>query len=85
MVSSIGYDTEAVRTTLNKTVIMLVVLAPVEVVMISNLKGHRDQPEWLSHVNASVQKVKVATSMSGSSSIHLLKRSSIKKMTPTRC
>ena len=38
-----------------------------------NLKGHPDQPEWLSHVNASVLKVKLATAIIGISSIHLLK------------
>src|SRR5574339_1250361 len=71
--------------------IMLVVLALIDVVMISNLlimvivggyetfvsrmnlEGHPDQPEWLSHVNASVLKVKLATAIIGISSIHLLK------------
>ena len=38
-----------------------------------NLEGHPDQPEWLSHVNASVLKVKLATAIIGISSIHLLK------------
>ena len=38
-----------------------------------NLNGHPDQPEWLSHVNASVLKVKLATAIIGISSIHLLK------------
>lgn len=37
------------------------------------LEGHPDQPEWLSHVNASVLKVKLALSIIGISSIHLLK------------
>ena len=78
-------------TTLNETVIMLVVLGLIDVVMISNLlvmviiggyetfvsrldlEGHRDQPEWLDHVNASVLKVKLATAIIGISSIHLLK------------
>ena len=76
---------------LNETVIMLVVLALIDVVMISNLlimvivggyetfvsrmnlDNHPDQPEWLSHVNASVLKVKLATAIIGISSIHLLK------------
>jgi len=76
---------------LNETVIMLVVLALIDVVMISNLlimvivggyetfvsrlglEKHPDQPEWLSHVNASVLKVKLATAIIGISSIHLLK------------
>jgi len=38
-----------------------------------NLQSHPDQPEWLSHVNASVLKVKLATAIIGISSIHLLK------------
>jgi uncharacterized protein (TIGR00645 family) len=38
-----------------------------------DLKGHPDQPEWLSHVNASVLKVKLAMAIIGISSIHLLK------------
>ncbi|KQW67999.1 MULTISPECIES: TIGR00645 family protein [unclassified Methylibium] len=91
LVTSIGYKTDAPITNLNETVIMLVVLALIDVVMISNLlimvivggyetfvsrmnlEGHPDQPEWLSHVNASVLKVKLATAIIGISSIHLLK------------
>ena len=91
LITSIGYKTTAPITTLNETVIMLVVLALIDVVMISNLlimvivggyetfvsrmhlEGHPDQPEWLSHVNASVLKVKLATAIIGISSIHLLK------------
>ncbi|QAZ38169.1 TIGR00645 family protein [Methylibium sp. Pch-M] len=91
LVTSIGYKTDAPLTSLNETVIMLVVLALIDVVMISNLlimvivggyetfvsrmnlEGHPDQPEWLSHVNASVLKVKLATAIIGISSIHLLK------------
>jgi len=91
LIHSIGYKTTAPVTTLNETVIMLVVLALIDVVMISNLlimvivggyetfvsrmnlEGHEDQPEWLSHVNASVLKVKLAMSIIGISSIHLLK------------
>ena len=38
-----------------------------------NLSGHPDQPEWLSHVNAGVLKVKLATAIIGISSIHLLR------------
>jgi uncharacterized protein (TIGR00645 family) len=38
-----------------------------------NLDGHPDQPEWLSHVNASVLKTKLAMAIIGISSIHLLK------------
>ena len=91
LITSIGYKTTAPITSLNETVIMLVVLALIDVVMISNLlimvivggyetfvsrmnlEGHPDQPEWLSHVNASVLKVKLATAIIGISSIHLLK------------
>ena len=91
LVSSIGYKSEVPLTGLNETIIMLVVLALIDVVMISNLlimvivggyetfvsrmdlDGHPDQPEWLSHVNASVLKVKLGTAIIGISSIHLLK------------
>jgi uncharacterized protein (TIGR00645 family) len=91
LVSSIGYKDGTEVTHLNETIIMLVVLALIDVVMISNLlimvivggyetfvsrmnlDGHPDQPEWLSHVNASVLKVKLATAIIGISSIHLLK------------
>lgn len=38
-----------------------------------HLQGHPDQPEWLSHVNASVLKTKLAMAIIGISSIHLLK------------
>ena len=37
------------------------------------LEDHPDQPEWLSHVNATVLKVKLAMAIIGISSIHLLK------------
>jgi uncharacterized protein (TIGR00645 family) len=102
LVKSIGYQLPAIKDAagqiigyeapvLNETVIMLVVLALIDVVMISNLlimvivggyetfvsrmnlDQHPDQPEWLSHVNASVLKVKLATAIIGISSIHLLK------------
>jgi uncharacterized protein (TIGR00645 family) len=103
LVTSIGYKSTAILDAagktigyepikaLNETIIMLVVLALIDVVMISNLlimvivggyetfvsrlnlDGHPDQPEWLSHVNASVLKVKLATAIIGISSIHLLK------------
>ncbi len=91
LVTSIGYKSTVPIGGLNETIIMLVVLALIDVVMISNLlimviiggyetfvsrmdlEGHRDQPEWLSHVNASVLKVKLATAIIGISSIHLLK------------
>jgi uncharacterized protein (TIGR00645 family) len=90
LVKSVGYTGVDVER-LNETIIMLVVLALIDVVMISNLlimvivggyetfvsrmnlEGHPDQPEWLSHVNASVLKVKLATAIIGISSIHLLK------------
>ena len=91
LVNGIGYKTEGELTGLNETIIMLVVLALIDVVMISNLlimvivggyetfvsrmylEQHPDQPEWLSHVNASVLKVKLAMAIIGISSIHLLK------------
>jgi uncharacterized protein (TIGR00645 family) len=38
-----------------------------------HLESHPDQPEWLSHVNASVLKTKLAMAIVGISSIHLLK------------
>ena len=37
------------------------------------LEGHPDQPEWLSHVNAGVLKIKLAMAIIGISSIHLLR------------
>ncbi len=37
------------------------------------LANHPDQPEWLSHVNASVLKIKLAMAIIGISSIHLLR------------
>ena len=37
------------------------------------LHNHPDQPEWLSHVNASVLKIKLAMAIIGISSIHLLR------------
>lgn len=91
LITGIGYKSEVQVEALNETIIMLVVLALIDVVMISNLlimvivggyetfvsrlnlEDHPDQPEWLSHVNASVLKVKLATAIIGISSIHLLK------------
>ncbi|MBL8518677.1 MAG: TIGR00645 family protein [Betaproteobacteria bacterium] len=102
LIKSIGYKLPEIKDAagmvvgheapkLNETIIMLVVLALIDVVMISNLlimvivggyetfvsrmnlENHPDQPEWLSHVNASVLKVKLATAIIGISSIHLLK------------
>jgi uncharacterized protein (TIGR00645 family) len=102
LVESVGYNLPAIKDAsgavigyaapkFNETIIMLVVLALIDVVMISNLlimvivggyetfvsrlslQNHPDQPEWLSTVNASVLKVKLATAIIGISSIHLLK------------
>jgi uncharacterized protein (TIGR00645 family) len=92
LIKSMGYKLQSGEAPqLNETIIMLVVLALIDVVMISNLlimvivggyetfvsrmrlEEHPDQPEWLSHVNASVLKVKLATAIIGISSIHLLK------------
>ncbi len=91
LITSTGYRADYEIRSLNETVLMLVVLALIDVVMISNLlimvivggyetfvsrmnlQQHPDQPEWLSHVNASVLKVKLATAIIGISSIHLLK------------
>jgi len=36
-------------------------------------EGHVDNPEWLSHVNASTMKIKLSMALIGISSIHLLK------------
>ncbi len=47
-----------------------------------HLDDHADQPEWLSHVNAGMLKVKLATALISISSIHLLK-TFITVMTPT--
>lgn len=38
-----------------------------------NLKNHPDQPEWLDELNAGTMKVKLALSLIGISSIHLLR------------
>jgi len=37
------------------------------------IQGHRDEPEWLSHVNANVLKTKLAMAIIGISSIRLLR------------
>lgn len=37
------------------------------------VQGHHDEPEWLSHVNTNLLKVKLAVSIISISSIHLLK------------
>lgn len=38
-----------------------------------HLKDHPDEPEWLSHVDAGVLKIKLAMALVGISSVHLLK------------
>jgi uncharacterized protein (TIGR00645 family) len=38
-----------------------------------NLRGHPDEPEWLSHVNSGILKVKLAMAIIGISSINLLR------------
>ena len=38
-----------------------------------DLAGHPDKPEWLSHINAGVLKIKLATALIGISGVHLLK------------
>lgn len=38
-----------------------------------NIDKHPDKPEWLDHVNAGTMKIKLAVSLIGISSIHLLK------------
>ena len=83
--SIIGYEPIVA---LNETIIMLVVLALIDVVMISNLLimviigGYetfvsrlrlQGHPDQPDQVNASVLKVKLATAIIGISSIHLLK------------
>jgi uncharacterized protein (TIGR00645 family) len=40
---------------------------------LDQIENHPDQPEWLSHVNAGVLKVKLATALISISAIHLLK------------
>lgn len=54
--------------------LMMVIVGGYET-FVSRLKlhNHPDQPEWLSHVNASVLKVKLAMAIIGISSVHLLK------------
>jgi uncharacterized membrane protein YqhA len=61
------------RRVMIRTLIMVIVGGYETFVSRMNLDDHPDQPEWLSHVNASVLKVKLATAIIGISSIHLLK------------
>jgi len=58
---------------ISNLLIMLIVGGYETFVSRMRLESHPDQPEWLSHVNASVLKVKLATAIIGISSIHLLK------------
>lgn len=76
---------------LNEQEVMLIVLALIDVVMISNLlvmvivggyetfvsrmrlERHPDKPEWLSHVDSGLLKVKLAMAIIGISSISLLR------------
>ena len=58
---------------ISNLLIMVIVGGYATFVSRMDLDGHPDQPEWLSHVNASVLKVKLATAIIGISSIHLLK------------
>ncbi len=89
LVSSVGYrgPTGALNETLIMLVVLglidVVMISNLLIMVIvggyetfvsrMNLEGHPDQPEWLSHVNASVLKVKLGTAIIGISSIHLLK------------
>jgi len=91
LITNIDYKPDAQITSLDETIIVLMALALIAIVMISNLlimvivggyqtfvgrmtlHGHSDQPEWLTHVNASALKVKLATAIIGISSIHPLK------------
>jgi uncharacterized protein (TIGR00645 family) len=68
--------------------VMLIVVALIDVVMVANLlmmviiggyetfvsrlADHPDMPEWLSHVNAGVLKIKLGTALVSISAIHLL-------------
>src|SRR5690606_26545312 len=58
---------------ISNLLVMVIVGGYETVVSRLGLEGHPDQPEWLSHVNASVLKVKLAMAIIGISSIHLLK------------
>jgi len=89
IVQAVGYGTNAGKLTettimlvvlglidvvmISNLLIMVIVGGYETFVSRMNLESHPDQPEWLSHVNASVLKVKLATAIIGISSIHLLK------------
>jgi uncharacterized protein (TIGR00645 family) len=56
------------------TLLLMVIVGGYETfVSRMNLAGHPDEPEWLSHVNAGVLKIKLAMAIIGISSIHLLR------------
>ena len=79
LVESIGYKSGApvaalIDVVMISNLLIMVIVGGFETfVSRLNLEDHPDQPEWLSHVNASVLKVKLALSIIGISSIHLLK------------
>ncbi len=67
-----------------ETVFMLGVLGLIDVTMVIiggyatfvsklDLEGHPDRPEWLTHIDPGTIKIKLAASLIGISSIHLLK------------
>ena len=58
---------------ISNLLVMVIIGGYETVISLMNLDTHPDQPEWLSHVNASVLKTKLAMAIIGISSIHLLK------------
>jgi len=58
---------------ISNLLIMVIVGGYETLVSRMELQRHPDQPEWLSHVNASVLKIKLAMAIIGISSIHLLR------------
>jgi uncharacterized protein (TIGR00645 family) len=60
---------------ISNLLVMVIVMGVGRTFFVSRLKlqNHPDQPEWLSHVNAGMLKVKLASAIIGISSIHLLK------------
>jgi len=67
-----------------ETIFMLGVLGLIDVTMVIiggyatfvsklDLGGHADRPEWLTHIDPGTIKIKLAASLIGISSIHLLK------------
>jgi len=80
-----GVNAESAETTIMLTVLGLIDVVMISNLLVMvivggyetfvsrlKLEGHPDQPEWLSHVNATVLKVKLAMAIIGISSIHLL-------------